>query len=140
VPAVSYIAKRSLVPGHTVGFAYDLDLRAVGCERAPEGDRIVKWPISGRNPELIRHGGWDTWEVTLVPLRSAPLDAAIEFLESVDDQSFTFDPYGTIAAPGTKPMPFVAVLVERYRIQRAARVKQGGGLDWFQLAFRVRPT
>ena len=101
--AVTYTAKRSLIAGHTAGASYSLDLRIV------EGGLTVSRKVGSETQrslsdktETLYYFGKTGWAATALVLDSTERAALAEFLHSVEaGESFTFSPYGTIAAMGT---------------------------------------
>jgi hypothetical protein len=139
--AVTYQARRSLIPGHSANTSYSLDVRCSDIAIVRNQNRIVKRPIGGTNAEIIRWSGFNSYQVTAVPLAGTPLAALIEFLDSCEDQSFTFDPYGSIATPGTNPPPFLAIFgAQAPLIERVKKRRQGGANDYFRVSFLVEPA
>lgn len=140
--AVTYQARRSLIAGHSINTSYSLNLSAEAVQPQRQQNRTLVRPIGGSGAEIIYWGGWQTYQVTLAPLAGGtPLGAVIEFLDSCADQAFTFDPYGTVAVPGTNPAPFLAVLGNQaYTVDRAIALGQGGANDLFRVSFLVEPA
>lgn len=97
----TYIAKRSVIGGHTAGLEYSLE---IGIQASPRTREIVKTEQRSRGgaTEVLYHRADVTRQITLRPLRGSELAAVHEFLDSVEGgESFEFDMYGTIASPGT---------------------------------------
>jgi hypothetical protein len=140
--AVTYQARRSLIAGHSANTSYSLNVRCENIAPIRNQTRIVKRPIGGTNAEVIRWAGFNSYQVTVAPLAGdAPLAALIEFLDSCEDQSFTFDPYGSVAVPGTNPAPFLAILgPQAYTLERVLQRGQGGANDYFRVSFLVEPA
>jgi hypothetical protein len=103
VAAVTYTAKRGLIAGHTAGAQYSLDLRlvegglGVGRKVGAETQRTLSDKI-----ETLYFFGKTTWAAIALVLNATERAALAEFLHSVEaGESFTFSPYGTVAAMGT---------------------------------------
>lgn len=140
--AVTYLAKRSLISGHSVGAEYSLNLKCTDINPRRTVSRTVKVPLAGVGAEVTRNYAYIEYAVVLAPLAGGtPLASITEFLDSCEDQSFTFDPYGSIATPGTSPAPFVARLKgDGYALERVLKRRQGGGNDYFRISFEVLPA
>jgi hypothetical protein len=101
--AVTYTAKRSLIAGHTAGAQYSVDLRivesglTVGRKVGTEQQRT----LSDRT-ETLYFFGKTKWNLSALVLNASERAALAEFLHSCEaGESFTFSPYGTVAAMGT---------------------------------------
>lgn len=99
MPSVTYTAKRRVISGHTAGVSYSVDFDAdVLQPNFPQKVDHVE-ALDGSRDTLL----WnvrETWSVTVTAIAAAQLNAWLEFLQSVvGGESFTFDPYGTAAAP-----------------------------------------
>jgi hypothetical protein len=142
VAAVTYQARRSLIAGHSINTSYSLNIVCENLAPVRNQTRIVKRPIGGTNAEIIRWAGFNAYQVSVAPLAGGtPLGAVIEFLDSCEDQSFTFDAYGTVAVPGTNPAPFTAILgAQSYALERVVQLGQGGANDLFRVSFLVEPA
>lgn len=140
--AVTYLAKRSLISGHSVAGEYSLNLKCTDLNPKRVVKRTVKTPLAGVGSEVTRDHAYDEYQVVLAPLAGGtPLAAVREFLDSCEDQSFTFDPYGSIASPGTAPAPYTARLKnDGYSLERVLKRRQGGGNDYFRITFEVVPA
>lgn len=139
--AVTYIAKREIASGHVLDGSYSLDLKVTEMTPRRKVGRVVKTPLAGVGAEVIRRFGLWEYAVTLAPVTGTPLAYLREFVASVEDQSFTFDPYGSVAVPGTTPPPFVArILEDDVPFQRAMKRRLGGASDYFQVSFTVAPA
>lgn len=136
--AVVYTASRSLISGHTVGGVYSLDLSCDspgGLEPRREVSRRRIPVISGKASEVLRYYGRMEWQVRLAPLSGAALLAVQEFLDSVEDATFTFDPYGTVAVPVAAVS--AEIVSDGYAMQRRAPRGNGGASDYFTIGFTV---
>lgn len=135
--SVVYFAKRSLISGHVINTEYSLDLAvdANGMTERVKAIRKVVSPIIEKNAETIRFGNIRSFDVQLAPLAGAPLLAVREFLDSCEEATFTFDPYGSIAVPVA---PFSARLAsDGYTLSRWMSLGQGGASDYFTVSFQV---
>ena len=135
--AVTYTAQRKLASGHSATTVYSMDLSVTreGLTEKVETLRRTVEPISKKNAEIIRFGNRRTFDMTLAPLTGTQLDLVREFLESCEDATFTFDPYGTVAAPGTT---FLARLTsDGYTLQREVMKGTGGSADYFKISFSL---
>jgi hypothetical protein len=101
--AVTYTAKRSLIAGHTAGAQYSLDIRIVenGLQVGRKVGTEQQRTLSDRT-ETLYYFGKTRWTVAALVLNATERAALAEFLHSVEaGESFTFSPYGTVAAMGT---------------------------------------
>lgn len=135
--AVTYTATRKISSGHTLSSVYSMDISVLREGMVPkiESVRRVVTAIDKKNAEVIRFGNVTTYDISTAPVTGIDLDRLEEFLQSCEDQVFTFDPYGTVAVPGTT---FSARLTsDSYTKTRAAARGQGGANDYFRLSFSV---
>lgn len=129
--AVTYTAKRSLASGHTEGTEYSLDISLSALERRVDTVKDTATSLSGRDETLL-HRLDVRWSCTTTYIDSADMPELREFLASTaGGESFTFDPYGTVASPDDP------VTVTRqgngYRERRIAPA-----LRMYQVAFEVK--
>lgn len=123
---VTYIAKRSLLPTHSINDTYSLD---IGLVEAVKTRRVEKsQPRSkGGNIETLYHRADVEWSLTFAPVRGYELAQLLEFLDSTESGDvFTVDIYGTAAAPIAMKRTD-----EGYTLQPFMRVGSEDG-DWFQ--------
>lgn len=135
--AVQYTARRSLIPGHSVSTAYSLDLACQDLGPARDPAVEASQSLNGRR-ETLRYFAVETYAVTTAPLAGAALLAVKEFLDSCEaSEEFSWDPYGTVAAPLT---PLTATLEKGgYGMTRALQTGLNGGSgDYFTISFTVR--
>ena len=135
--AVTYIARRSLSAGHFASTEYSLDLQCLRDGLVPKRDvrRNVIEPLSRRGAEILRYDGRREFDVTLAPLTGLALDLVVEFLDSCEEHTFTFDPYGAVGSPAA---PFLARLSsDGYTLTRRIPRGTGGVTDWFTVSFSV---
>ena len=120
MPAVSYVASESVIPGHTAGNTYDLDLKLAN--RAPQMKRRGSGhkALSG-NTEYWLHRRDRTVDCQTGMLTQSQLDEYVEFLDSAGEQTFTFDPYGTVDSPHN-PRPARLPINSDYRVSLASKV------------------
>lgn len=138
--AVTYIAKRSIISGHVLDGEYSLDLKCTDLLPRRRVNRVKRVPLAGVGAEVIRNFAFDEYLVVLAPLGGPSLKAVREFLDSVEDASFTFDPYGRVATPGTDPAPFEARIEDDgFGYEPFMRLGTGGGADLHQIRFTVVP-
>lgn len=101
--AVVYVAKRSIIAGHSASQEYGLNLRPTEGGLAP-GRKVgaqTQRSISDRT-ETLYYFGKNTWSVSVLVMNSTERAALEEFLHSTEAlESFTFSPYGTSASLGT---------------------------------------
>jgi hypothetical protein len=99
MPSVTYTAKRGLISGHTVDASYSLDLSLA--LNAEEYNPVTHHNVSiGGSRQVWFEREEVNFNCRTIPLSGADRDAFLEFIRSVGDgQTFTYDPYGTIASP-----------------------------------------
>lgn len=133
--AVTYTARRSLIPGHAANTSYSINLPVVGLPTSRQVMNERQESLDGTR-ETIRLYSCEIWDVTLAVLYGTPAAQVKEFLDSVEDgQSFTFDPYGTANTPNN-PM---SAEIESKGYSRAREPKgQGGSNDGFRFSFQLR--
>lgn len=105
--AVNYTAKRSIITGHVLDTAYDLDLIL---EQADRSVRTKKNQIRslGGNTETILQSMDVSWSLTIGSLTGATLNGVREFLDSVQGgEIFTLDVMGSVGAPDN-PLSVIA--------------------------------
>jgi hypothetical protein len=97
--AVTYIAKRRLITGHTASTQYTID---VDLAEVLPGDVVnaVTHVALGGATETNFNRLDETFNCLTVPLNNTERDAVREFLASaIDGQYITFDAFGSIASP-----------------------------------------
>lgn len=135
--AITFTATRVVVSGHTVGVPYVFDLPCQSIEVSGTPTKETQTSLSGRKQSL-RFYRETFYDVTARPLRSTQLQQLQEFLISCEaEELFTWDPYGSVAVPGTV---YSATLDSGGNLsqQRYQPRGQGGGNDYFVVNFRVR--
>lgn len=133
--AVTYTAKRSLIPGHSANTSYSIDLPVVTMPVSRQVDRERQQSISG-NRETIRFYACELWDVTLAVQYGTAAAQVKEFLDSVEaGEPFTFDPYGSANTPHN-PMTG-EIESSGYNSGREPR-GQGGANDGVRRSFQVR--
>ena len=97
--AVSYIAQRSLTGGALAGDPVDIDITLQQLDRSGGWKGKSNLSRDGSEERVVdRYEA--RWRITTLPKKTAEFSAIRQFADSVlDGQEFTFDPYGTIAAP-----------------------------------------
>lgn len=91
-----------------LGQSYSIDLATTVRNRSVTSRKNFSESLNGTR-EVLFHNSIEQWSVTLAPLPIASMPQIREFIESVlGGESFTFDPYGTVAVPDD---PFTAELV-----------------------------
>lgn len=133
--AVTYTARRSIIPGHSINSSYSLDLPCVAVDPKRDPRVETQETLSGAR-ESLRYHAVMTYAVTLAPLQGTELRAVLEFLDSVEaGEAFTFDPHGSANDPDA---PVTAELESGgYPLNRRPQGK-GGGSDPFSVQFTVR--
>lgn len=127
-----YTAKRSLIPGHTAGLVYALELEATS---APKSRQVVKNEVRARGgaTETLYHRADVQWSVTFEPVNGVRLQQLVEFLDSTESgESFQMQLYNTAST-------FVSVLRadDGYSLQEFMLVGSETR-DWFQTSIAVR--
>lgn len=101
--AVTYVAKRSVIAGHSAGTEYGLNLRIAegGLQVARKVGSTVQRSLSDRTETLYFYGK-ATYSLIAIAAGATERAALEEFLHSTEAQeAFAFSPYGTVASPGT---------------------------------------
>ena len=101
--AAVFVAKRSLVSGHTLGLEYSLNLRCTegGLQVGRKVGSTVQRSLSDRTETLYFYGK-TTYQLTVLVLTLAERLALEEFLHSTEAQeAFTFSAYGSVGSLGT---------------------------------------
>lgn len=133
--SVTYVARRSLVAGHTINTSYSLRLHVVDM---PVSRNVNKTKNESLNhtSETIRLGAYEVYDVELAIADSATAANIKEFLDSVEDgQEFTFDPYGLPNAPHN---PLEAEIESTGYNRQRFKKGQGGANDASKTSFSVR--
>lgn len=126
--AITYTATREIISGHVASTNYNLETGANALDdmfdRESDGDESI-----GGAKETILYRIKKGWRVTTGYIDEADLPAWKEFLASVSaSESFSFDAYGTIAAPDNVQ---TVTLTGRFRISRVDT------LQTYQISFDV---
>lgn len=133
--AVTYIAKRSLIPGHSANTSYSMNLPVVSLPISRNVSNERQEAIDGTR-ETIRFYACEIWDITLAVMYGTAAAQVKEFLDSVEDgETFTFDPYGSANTP-VNPMS-AEIDSKGYQSNRDPR-GQGGSTDGFRRSFQVR--
>jgi hypothetical protein len=132
---VTYIATRSLIPGHTLGTPYSLEVCLVSADPTIEGRRVDQVALSGRRESLFWHKR-DGFAITIGHFSevSSENDAVLEFLDStMGGESFTFDMWGVTGDPDD---PRTVRTTELYSATRAVQ-QPGAGTDLITYSFNL---
>lgn len=133
--AVTYIARRSIIPGHSINVSYSIDLNVIDMPIDREPNVTVQKTLDGQE-EAIRFHAAEFYNVVLSVHSAGQIAAIKEFLDSVEAKEiFTFDPYGS----ANTPVAPISVTMDSngYQLQRQPR-GQGGANDDYRTTFRVR--
>lgn len=126
---VSYTAKRSIMSGHTAGTVYDLEFAASVINHARDTEKKTNIAKSGATVTLL-HRIDKLIEVKSAIVAQAERPAWEEFIDSVlGGESFSIDPYGTVAVPD-QPR---SVILEG----QVSEEREGTGMRW-RFGFKVR--
>lgn len=101
--AAVYVAKRSLIAGHSAGSEYGIDFRVAegGLQVARKVGSTVQRSLSDKTETLYFYGK-ATFTLTVIAVDASARGWLEEFLHSTEAQeAFTFSPYGSVAAPGS---------------------------------------
>lgn len=118
--ALSYIATRSLAPGHIELEEYSLEIGLTDATRSRDVRKTVHRAANG-NTETVYEGAETTWALEFEPTAGADLLQLIEFLDSTaSGETFTVWIYGTEAAPisarrsdsGYSPQAFIRTAIK----------------------------
>lgn len=129
---ITYIARRSLMSGHTAGTQYTADLNVVKFDRGVTAKSYPNISLDRKNTQTIFHGLDETAEITTIPLRheSAGIGQMREFLDSVmEGQYFTIDILGSTASPTAE----ISAILDTQEYREVTV----GGL-YAQFSFRLR--
>lgn len=99
--SIFYTAKRSIKSGHTIDTDYSFDRGMSVLQRKPTADRITRKSRSGLRGHWLNNIDeiWD-FTTTYIQIGSSEHLDMIEFLDScLGGETFSIDPYGTIAVP-----------------------------------------
>lgn len=134
--AITYTAKRALMPGHSIDTVYIFDLPCQQMDLSGGPSKELQQSLSGRR-EALRFHRETFYDVTPRPLNGNALLQLIEFLQSCEsEETFTWEPYGSVAVPGTT---YSATLDGSQLSQQRFQPRgQGGANDNFVIPFRVR--
>jgi hypothetical protein len=102
--AITYEAKRSLIPGHVENDLYDLETDFQAINPRKKSTSFSKTPLDGVSIQTVFHNivdGWNLRSGHITPDANDDLPADwVEFMDSVlDGSTFTLDVLGSIAAP-----------------------------------------
>lgn len=130
MPSITYTAKRSLKSGHSADTEYSIDFDAQVLGKSYKTVKTTQKSLGGQSETMrIRRDAF--WDVKTDLLSEADLDDWREFMASTDaGETFTFDPYGTIASPDD------AVSVER-EDESDGEDRVGDSL-YYTISFKVR--
>jgi hypothetical protein len=134
--SVVYVARRSIIPGHSINTEYRIDLACLDVVPARTPNVTVNQAIGGRR-ETLRFFADNFFDVSLAALSGTPLLQVEEFLRSVEaGEVFTFDEYGSVNVPSNP----VNAEIEGggYSKTRNTSKGQGGANDSFNISFKVR--
>lgn len=133
--AVTYTARRSLIPGHTANTSYSINLPVVSMPVARQVTKERQQSLDGTR-ETIHFYSCEVWDVSLAVMYGTAAAQVKEFLDSVENgEVFTFDPYGTANTPNN-PLSG-EIESDGYNKTREPR-GQGGANDGFRYSFQVR--
>jgi hypothetical protein len=134
----TYVAKRELAPGHVADDSYTIPLTLTqeGFESIGKDLKETPKSISGA-VEVLYFGREKIWAITLEPVSDEESLLLREFIESTaDGQTFSFDPYGTEAAP--RRVLSVKRNDEGAKETNFLRTGDPGGSDAVQFSFEIR--
>jgi len=129
VTAITYIAKRGVISGHTASMSYNLETSAMDVTPSHSADMSSNITLDGTTESLLNRID-KSYSVSTGWIASSSVDAWWEFIDSVAAaETFTFDAVGTIAVPVN---PIIVVLEGKARCSHTA-----GGI-WYRFSFTVR--
>lgn len=135
--SIAYTASRVRVPGHVQGATYVFDLQCQAVDPSGGPAKETQTSLSGRKQSL-RFYRERFYDVTARPLSGGELLQLLEFLVSCEsDETFVFDPYGTIGVP-LSPVNATLEGNGNFDEQRFQPKGRGGADDFFVVRFRVR--
>ena len=132
---VGYTATREIATGHSVDTEYTLDLQLA--QKTPSGKarKTVQYSLSNK-AAVTFHNVASTWKCLTIPLAGTDREYMREFLYSVLDQVFSFDPDNEAGASPTAQVN--CVLVDGTVTEtRAARTGTQAN-DYFKFSFTIR--
>lgn len=131
--AITYTARRSLVPGHVEGEEYSLEVAMSAIDPTTDAERDDHVALDGTTESLLTRID-KLWRFRTIPLEEPVAAQMREFLDSVlGGEAFVIDPYGTIADP-IQPLT-VKLASKRYGDDRHGTVF----LYRFSFDVRVQP-
>lgn len=136
MPAVTYVSRTRIAPGHMPGVQYSIAFLLKDYEPGTDFEGEEHKPISG--PSQFVHLRDDAeWQITTEPMTGAAFDVFYEFLNSVGDgQEFTWDFYASsLNADGT-PVAVRPVTVQL--VDRSVKPKRWKKPGYFEFSFKVR--
>ncbi len=134
----TYIARRSLLPGHDYGDPVTLLLEVTDATTRNMQDlKKTERSLNGKT-ETQFFAQVEKWNVQLAPLDLNAADEAREFLDSTaDGQTFTFDPYSMEETTSGWSINVIRD-DEGYTESRFMAIGNGGEDDYIQFEFQVR--
>lgn len=129
--AVTYTAVRNIATGHTLGVSYSLDLNAMVLQPVDQPVYEKEIAISGRT-QVSAEREEELFDVELDQLLvgTQAYENVLEFLKSVNlGETFTFDPYGSVASPVSPQSAILNAPMSRPRIEKNPE---------FKFSFQVR--
>ena len=114
-----------------LGESYDLQIGMEQIDRSVKVNRNAQHPIGGGAPEVLFHSRAELIDIRTDFILEAEIKQWREFLASVEaGESFTFDQYGTIAAP-VEPRPAILENADYSEARVATTMK-------YRLSLRIR--
>lgn len=132
---VTYTAKLSLLPNHTIDVPYQLSLRMISADPTGNIEKSEQKALGGLREALF----WNKSTGLSITIGSYPeisfeYNAVLEFLASVEGgEPFTFDRWGSI---GTTDNPQSAVMLGTYSANRYG-IRGGEGNDLMRFSFSI---
>lgn len=145
---IQYTASRELTGYGTAGDIVTWSFSPADLTPGRDVTRVIQKAIGGRRETLL-HNAVRTWSVVTEPLSGRTVDAAIEFMASVEGgETFSFEPWRhengpsldlDLVTPRLRMAEAVQCVldVESWQLQRLLGVGTGGADDYYQLSFRV---
>lgn len=90
-----------VITGYKRGYgqSYSFDIATSSRNRSVQAKKTFSESLNGTRETLFNYHA-EIWSITLAPVLIANMSQIREFLEScMGGESFTFDPYGTVAVP-----------------------------------------
>lgn len=128
---VTYIAKHSIAPGHTIDTEYTILVKAKELQKTFGIKRDDSESISGYRESVIQHR-WREWNFKTIPLNATESAIFEEFLDSVlGGEVFDLD----VSSNDTGNTPnLMQVQIDSKSVQRVA----ASGNAYFSYSFNVR--